>query len=236
MLHCEVCLTHRDSNAKEPLMPHEVPQGPYQKLGSDIFSFEGKNYLLTSCYYSRFFEIDYLPDMRAETVIQKLKVHMARNGICQGLISDNGPSYSCQAFSDFARDWGFIHQTSSPYHPISNGHSEVMVGVAKKILKKAKESKQDPYLLILEYRNSPLPDCNLSPAQLLLSRRTRSVVPITNNLLKPQAVDPKDVQNTYFVLKACRKSITIVQQKHYHPSVYTIKCEFNLAKYGNQPE
>ena len=92
-----------DSNAKEPLMPHEGPQGPYQKLGSDIFLFEGKNYLLTSCYYSRFFEIDYLPDMRAETVIQKLKVHMARCGICQVLISDNGPSYCCQAFSDFAR-------------------------------------------------------------------------------------------------------------------------------------
>ena len=172
VLHCEVCLTHRDSNAKEPLMPHEVPQGPYQKLGFDIFSVEGKNYLLTSCYCSRFFEIDYLPDMRAETLIQKLKVHMARNGICQLLISDNGPSYSCQAFSDFARDWGFIHQTSSPYHPIWKGHSEVMVGVAKKILKKAKESKQDPYLLIFEYRNSPLPDCNLSPAQLLLSRQT----------------------------------------------------------------
>ena len=55
VLHCEICLTHRDSNAKAPLMPHEVLQGPYQKLGSDIFSFEGKNYLLTSCYYSRFF-------------------------------------------------------------------------------------------------------------------------------------------------------------------------------------
>ena len=33
VLHCEVYLTHRDSNAKEPLMPHDVPQGPYQKLG-----------------------------------------------------------------------------------------------------------------------------------------------------------------------------------------------------------
>ena len=86
VLHCEVCLTHRDLNANEPLMPHEVPQGPYQKLGSDIFSFEGKYYLLTSCYYSRFFEIDYLPDMRAKTVIQKLKVHMARNGICRAYV------------------------------------------------------------------------------------------------------------------------------------------------------
>ena len=143
--------------------------------------------------------------MRAETVIQKLKVHMARNGICQVLISDNGPSYSCQAFADFARDWGFVHRTSSPLHPISNGHSEVMVGVAKKILKKAKESKQDPYLLILEYRNSPLPDCSFSPAQLLLSRRTRSIVPITNKLLKPQAIDPKNVQKSIFRSKSLQK-------------------------------
>ena len=143
--------------------------------------------------------------MRAETVIQKLKVHMARNGICQVLISDNGPSYSCQAFADFARDWGFVHRTSSPLHPISNGHSEVKVGVAKKILKKAKESKQDPYLLILEYRNSPLPDCSFSPAQLLLSRRTRSIVPITNKLLKPQAIDPKNVQKSIFRSKSLQK-------------------------------
>ena len=27
VLECEVCLTHRHSNAKEPLLPHEVPQG-----------------------------------------------------------------------------------------------------------------------------------------------------------------------------------------------------------------
>ena len=71
-LSCQICLRHRDSNRKEPLISHDVPQRPYQKLGSDILTFEGKNYDLTSCYYSRFFEVDFLPDMRAETVIQKL--------------------------------------------------------------------------------------------------------------------------------------------------------------------
>lgn len=109
VLKCKVCLTHRDSNAKEPLIPHEIPQGPYRKLGSDILTFEGKNYTLTSCYYSLFFEIDHLPDMRTETVIQKLKVHMSRNGIYLVLISDSGPSYSSQAFADFAKEWGFLH-------------------------------------------------------------------------------------------------------------------------------
>ena len=216
VLSCEICLRHRDSNTKEPLISHDVPQGPYQKLGSDIFTFEGKNYLLTSCYYSRFFEIDFLPDMRAETVIQKLKVHMARNGICQLLITDNGPSYSCQAFADFARDWGFIHQTSSPFHPKSNGHSEVLVGLAKQLLRKAKDSKQDPYLLFLEYRNTPL-ECGFSPAQLLMSRRTRSVVPITDKLLQPRTVDPKIVQKAYFRSESLQKKNIMTGQQDNYP-------------------
>ena len=94
-----------------------------------------------------------------------------------------GPSESlvpCEVRKGLARvgrtvvRYGMIRRIPSPslpYHPMSNGHSKVIVGVAKKILKKAKESKQGPYLLILEYRHSPLPDCNLSPAQLLLCRQ-----------------------------------------------------------------
>ena len=129
------------------------------------------------------------------------------------LMSGNGSSNSCQAFADFARDWGFVHRTSSPLHPISNDHGEVMVGVAKKILKKAKESKQDPYLLILEYRNSTLPDCSFSPAQLL-SRRTRSIVPITNKL-KPQAIDPKNFHKSIVNSKS-------LQNKNYDRTAKTL--------------
>ena len=85
VLQCSVCLTH--SNARELLIPHEFPQRPCQINGTDIFTFEGQIYLLTTDYYSRFFETDYLPDMRSKTVIQKLKVHMSRNGICDVCIS-----------------------------------------------------------------------------------------------------------------------------------------------------
>ena len=30
VLSCEICLRHRDSNTKEPLILHDVPQGPFQ--------------------------------------------------------------------------------------------------------------------------------------------------------------------------------------------------------------
>ena len=89
-------------------------------------------------------------------------------------------------------------------HLVLSTHSEVLVGLAKTLLRKAKDSKQDPYLLFLEYRKTPL-ECSFSAAQLLMSRLTRSAVPITDKLLQPRTVDPKIVQKAYFCSKSLQK-------------------------------
>jgi len=34
---CEVCLKYRNSNAKEPMISHAVPDLPWQKLGTYTF-------------------------------------------------------------------------------------------------------------------------------------------------------------------------------------------------------
>ena len=36
---CEACQTHQNKQASEPLLPHEVPAYPWQKIGTDIFDF-----------------------------------------------------------------------------------------------------------------------------------------------------------------------------------------------------
>ena len=77
VLQCSTCLMHRDTNPREPMISSEFPDRPYQNIGTDLFHFDGKNYLLTIDYFSRFFEVDYIPDTRAATVIQKLTVHLA---------------------------------------------------------------------------------------------------------------------------------------------------------------
>ncbi|XP_053403234.1 uncharacterized protein K02A2.6-like [Mercenaria mercenaria] len=187
---CSVCQKHRYSNAKEPLEQHEIPDRPWQNIAADLFTLDDKDYLITTDYYSRFFEIDLLTNKQSLTVIRKLKVHMARYGICQKLVTDNGPEWSSKLFADFANDWGFTHVTSSPLHPISNGLIEKTVSIAKRLLRKAKESNRDPYLAILEYRNTPL-ECGFSPNQLLMGRRTKSILPITNAQLQPRTIEPK---------------------------------------------
>lgn len=52
-------------------------------------------------------------------------------------------------------------------------------------------SGQDPYLSILDHRNTPTQGLNSSPAQRLLSRRTRTLLPFEESLLQPKVMDIK---------------------------------------------
>ena len=107
----------------------------------------------------------------------------------QAVHSDGGPQFISEQFRRFAADWGFDHTMSSPYHSQSNGKAESAVKIAKGLLRKA----QDPYLALLEWRNTPTTGMTESPAQRLYSRRTRSVVLQAEGLLKPQVVSPEQV-------------------------------------------
>ena len=50
---CQVCIK-RSRPAREPLQPHEIPDGPWQKLGMDFFDLQGKCYILICDYFSKF--------------------------------------------------------------------------------------------------------------------------------------------------------------------------------------
>ena len=63
----------------------------------------------------------------------------------------------------------------------------------KRLLTKTKADGKDPYLSLLEYRNTPIADVG-SPSQLLMSRRLQSILPNTSTQLKPQVVDPGKVE------------------------------------------
>ena len=70
------------------------------------------------------------------------------------LVSDNGPQFSCDEFKDFPLKFDFEHKTSSPHYPKSNGKAESAGKTAKRLLVKSVESGNDPYLAILDHRNT----------------------------------------------------------------------------------
>ncbi len=183
---CAKCMEMRCSQAKEPLMPHEVPERPWGIVASDLFYMNECTYLVIVDYYSRFAEISLLKNSTSKEVIMQCKSIFARHGIPVWFKSDNGPCYSSREFAEFAEKWGFAHITSSPKYPQSNGLAEKTVQTLKNMIKKS----DDPYLGLLEYRNTPIDDI-ASPAQLLMSRRLRSLIQCTNELLKPSVCHHK---------------------------------------------
>ena len=184
---CATCATYKMKNQKEPMIAHHIPDRPWQKLGTDLCEHKGKNYLVVVDYYSKFIETALLPNKTAGTVITHLKSIFARYGIPEELVSDNMP-FNSKEFDEFAKEWGFKQTTSSPTYAQSNGMSEKAVQTVKRILKKA----DDPYIGLMEYRNTPVTGITYSPSQLLMSRIARTKIPISQELLLPAvASEPK---------------------------------------------
>ena len=156
-------------------------------MATDPFEFKSKSYLITVDYYSNFWEVDKLPNTKANTIILKLKNHFARYGCPDTMISDNGPQFACKEGKNFAQTWELEHRTISPSNSQANGKVESAVKTAKRLLRKAFKAGTDPYLAILHYRNTPTQGVGSSPAQRLMSCRTKTLLPATNQLLRPQA-------------------------------------------------
>ena len=204
---CPHCQELRNANSKEELHPHSVPVYPWQIVGTDIFHWNNNDYLLVVDYYSRFWEVVKLRSMTAENLIIEMKKIFSRHGIPEMVKSDNGPQYASKEFRQFATNWRFKQTTSSPRYPRSNGLAERTVQSVKRLLTKALSSHQDPYLAILESRNTPV-DGFESPAKLLMSRNLRSIIPVLPQHFKPKTTDAK-------AFRANRERIQL-QQKAYH--------------------
>ena len=168
---------------------HTIPIRPWSKISADLFQLDGNNYLVMVKHYSDYIELDSLSENTlANTVIKAMKRQFARHGIPDELVIDNGPQFESHEYSRFAREYGFTIVKSSPYYSQGNGKAESAVKITKNILKKSR--KEDPYLALLAYRNTPLQGYNYSPAQHLMSRRLKDIIPTIHHQLTPQAASP----------------------------------------------
>ncbi len=196
---CPECSKAQKQRA-QPLMPSALPELPWQKVGTDLFEWRQRMFLLVVDYYSRYVEIARLNQLTAEEIITHTKSIFARHGIPEEVVSDNGPQYSSQAYAEFAKAYQFRHITSSPYFAQSNGEAERAVGTVKSLLKKS----TDPYLALLAYRTTPLQN-GYSPSELLMCRRLRTTVPGTRNQRTPKLPDPVSLREKEEQLKKRQK-------------------------------
>ena len=118
---CDVCQQYHKRQWRETFIPHEIPDIPWTKVGTDLFEIYSKSYLIVADYTSNFFDISEISDKRSATVVLHTKQMFSRYGIPKEVISDNGSEFIGSTYKRFRKTWDFKHTTSSPVHPQSNG-------------------------------------------------------------------------------------------------------------------
>ena len=184
---CTTCIKEQ-VNRKEPMTARQFPSQAWQHVAADLFKFK-KWYIVVSDYYSRFLEIEQLDDLTSNAVIDILNKIFSRFGVPTQFYSDGGTQFTSSQFQEFAKEYGFMHNTSSPHFPQSNGFAESSVKIAKRLLLK----DNDIHKALLAYRSTPLHN-GFSPAELIFNRKIRSTLPMSSSELTPKIIQSKKLE------------------------------------------
>ena len=164
------CVTCID-NAKMPvetLHPHEVPAGPWIKVGMDFFQDDsGQKFLIIADYFSKFPFIFPVALTHHQKTLRYLRDLFLTEGVPSVVITNNGPPFNGEEFKCFAREFDFKHQTSSPHFHQSNGFIEAMVKKVKAAYKKTDGSPNSQARALLQLHDTPIVKDLPSPAEIL---------------------------------------------------------------------
>ena len=198
---CTDCNINAPSQASLPSTPATPPSTPFEKVFADYFDYAGNHYLIIGDRMTGWPEVYSTPkgshQSGAKGLIACLRMFFATYGVSDELSSDGGPEFVANETQRYLAKWGCTHRKSSAYHPQSNGRAEVAVKAAKRLLRSnvtaSGSLNSDKFLrALLQLRNTPDPDCNVSPAQIIFGRPLKDAFSFINRLEKfsNEAVSP----------------------------------------------
>ena len=183
ILNCQLCLKYSKLKKRSTLhtaLGHEVPPVPWSKVATDIFHYESQPYLLIVDYTSRFLIVRKLKSMSAQHITEHFKSIFSECGWPDTVVSDNGPCYTAEAFSNLMKEYAVNHITSSLHYLQSNGLAEKFVQIVKNLFHKVTDEGDDIDKYLMIYCNTPLASTSKSPMQMLQQRSARSQLPMSN--------------------------------------------------------
>ena len=170
---CGICQSN--SKSSKPVgNVSEVPPHAWHTIGTDLFYWNKIDYLMVGDYFSKYLIVRKLPNSSTHAVIKELGLIFTELGRPFILRSGNGPCYASREFQNFLQFYQVDHITSSPHHPQSNGFSEALVGISKKLMEKSiKDGKPWNYGL-MQYRTTPISSNLPLPLETLTGHKPRS--------------------------------------------------------------
>ena len=129
-----------------------TPGQPWQELGTNLYIWNNKDYLIIVDYYSKFSYIRKQSTSTSAMVAEQTKQMFSECGIPPCVISNNGLQFTGEANQQFVCTLGVEHVTSSVGYLRSNCMLERAIKTVKNTLDKARTTGIDPYLAMLSIR------------------------------------------------------------------------------------
>lgn len=140
-------------NQKFNIVP--PPAKPFEIVHLDLFSVENQKYLTIIDAFSKYAQAYFLRDATAVSVVQALLLFCTHHGIPMTIVTDRGPEFTNQLFSEFTRLHKINHHKILAYAPNENGMVERL------------HSTLLEHLRILKINHRTEPVTNLMPYAIL---------------------------------------------------------------------
>ena len=229
---CMFCTKIAPSQTKEPINLTQSPDWPFQQIVMDLFYVWNRGYLACADRLTGWLILYHLRHGQANAprIISICRDIFQSYGAPEELSSDGGPPFTSLPFTQFLRDWVVKHRLSSAAYPQSNGRVELAVKSAKRIISgnigaQGSLDNDRAARAILQYRNTPIQNIGLSPAQLLLHCRLCDFIPSQSTLYKPHADWIAAAKNREIILS--RRNTRLIEQ--YNKTTHTL-CPFQKGQ------
>ena len=180
---CQSCQVIRRSNDTLPTVRLDRATEAMELVCIDLFQEGADHYLVMMDQYSGYpwcHMYNTWDSITTDEVTRVLLGWFYDFGFPTIIRSDNGPQFR-QQFLYFCTKYGIKHQTSSPYHPRSNGQAEAGVKICKHLVKKCQAKGWTNFRAVMAaYRAMPRGD-GVAPASLFFGRDLRGQLPVLPN-------------------------------------------------------
>lgn len=176
-VHVSESQQNRKARPNAPLHLWEWLEQPWSHIHIDYTKpFLGRMFLVIIDAHSKWLEVYPTNATTTQATIERMRQCFAAQGLPQILVSDNGSCFISSEFNQFMTQNGIQHITSTSFYPSSNGLVERTVQTFKEGMKKIKGGSIETCIsrFLFGYCITPQAITELSPAEMLMSRRLRS--------------------------------------------------------------
>ena len=127
---------------------------------------------------------------QARHIINRLRTKFTIIGAPERIFTDGDLAFQAKDVHEFLTRWSVTHVTSFALYPQANDRAELAVKTANRLLQEntAVDGPLNCHSLsqaLLQYRNIPIQQLGLSPAQILFHRSLKDGMPVDPSKLRP---------------------------------------------------